>query len=61
MALIILAVWECFVGLRLISGLLLRVTLLPLWLQMIGTIAPVLFFPREVFTNFPYAPTFEGQ
>lgn len=60
-ALIILAVWECAVGLGLICGTFLRATLLLLWLQMAGTITPMFIFPREVFSHFPYAPTLEGQ
>lgn len=60
-ALIFLAGWECLVGLGLISGIFLRGTLLLLWLQMAGTIAPVFFFPQDVFSHFPYAPTLEGQ
>ena len=28
---------------------------------MAGTMLPLLFFPAEVFTVFPYAPTLEGQ
>jgi hypothetical protein len=38
-----------------------RFTLFLLWLQMLGTITPIFFFPREVFTAVPYAPTLEGQ
>lgn len=60
-ALIILAVWECAVGLGLILAIFLRTTLLLLWLQMAGTVAPMLMFPQEVFSHFPYAPTLEGQ
>jgi len=60
-ALIILAAWECAVGLGLILAIFLRTTLLLLWLQMAGTIAPMLLFPEEVFSHFPYAPTLEGQ
>lgn len=60
-ALIILAVWECTVGLGLICGIFLRATLLLLWLQMAGTITPMFIFPQEVFSHFPYAPTLEGQ
>lgn len=60
-ALIILAAWECAVGLGLILGVFLRATLLLLWLQMAGTVTPVFFFPQEVFSQFPYAPTLEGQ
>ena len=32
-----------------------------LWLQMLGTFTPLLLFPEETFTRFPYAPTLEGQ
>jgi len=60
-ALIILAAWECAVGLGLILGVFLRTTLLLLWLQMAGTVTPVFIFPQEVFSQFPYAPTLEGQ
>ena len=57
----ILATWECLIGLGLILGVAMRATLLLLFLQMLGTITPLFFFPREVFTQFPYAPTLEGQ
>jgi len=60
-AIIILATWECAVGLGLILAIFLRTTLLLLWLQMAGTVAPMLLFPHEVFSHFPYAPTLEGQ
>jgi len=60
-ALNFLAAWECAVGLGLICGVFLRATLLLLWLQMLGTIAPVLLFPEAVFTHIPYAPTLKGQ
>lgn len=60
-ALNFLAAWECAVGLGLIFGLFLRATLLLLWLQMIGAVAPVFLFPAEVFNHVPYAPTLEGQ
>lgn len=56
-----LAAWECVIGLGLISGLFMRATLLLLWLQMIGTITPLAFFPHEAFARIPYAPTLEGQ
>ncbi len=60
-SIIILAAWECAIGLGLIFGWFMRGTLLLLWLQMMGTITPVFFFPNEVFTAIPYAPTLEGQ
>jgi hypothetical protein len=49
------------VGLGLVFGVFLRATLLLLWLQMIGTAAPLFLFPNESFTHIPYAPTLEGQ
>jgi uncharacterized membrane protein YphA (DoxX/SURF4 family) len=57
----ILAVWECLIGLGLLIGRYMRVTLLLLFVQMIGTITPIFLFPDEVFTRIPYAPTLEGQ
>lgn len=60
-ALMILATWECLIGLGLIFGVFLRVTLLLLFVQMLGTITPIIFFPNEVFTQIPYATTLEGQ
>lgn len=61
LTIILLATWECLIGLGLIFGLFMRTTLLLLWLQMLGTITPMFFFPHEVFTRIPYAPTLEGQ
>jgi uncharacterized membrane protein YphA (DoxX/SURF4 family) len=60
-SILILATWECLIGLGLILGVAMRVTLLLLFLQMLGTITPMFFFPNEVFTRIPYAPTLEGQ
>jgi uncharacterized membrane protein YphA (DoxX/SURF4 family) len=60
-AVIVLAVWECLVGVGLIAGRLLRATLLLLWLQMLGTITPLFIFPELCFTVTPIAPTLEGQ
>jgi uncharacterized membrane protein YphA (DoxX/SURF4 family) len=60
-AVLILAVWECLIGLGLLLGVFLRATLLLLWVQMLGTITPLFLFPLEAFTRFPIAPTLEGQ
>jgi uncharacterized membrane protein YphA (DoxX/SURF4 family) len=57
----VLATWECLIGLGLITGVFMRATLLLLWLQMLGTITPLVFFPNDAFTRIPYAPTLEGQ
>jgi len=60
-ALPILATWECLIGLGLLSGRFLRATLFLLAVQMVGTFLPLIFFPAETFTRFPFAPTLEGQ
>lgn len=57
----ILAVWECLIGLGLLIGRYMRVTLLLLFVQMMGTMTPIFLFPHEVFMRIPYAPTLEGQ
>ncbi len=56
-----LATWETLIGLGLVMNKFMRETLLLLYLQMIGTLSPILLFPGEVFTQFPYALTLEGQ
>jgi uncharacterized membrane protein YphA (DoxX/SURF4 family) len=60
-AVLILAVWECAIGLGLLSGRFLRATLFLLFLQMAGTIMPLFLFPAETWVVFPVAPTLEGQ
>jgi uncharacterized membrane protein YphA (DoxX/SURF4 family) len=60
-SIIILAVWETLIGIGLLSGKFLRVTLLLLFTQMIGTMSPLVLFPIETFTRFPFVPTLEGQ
>ena len=57
----ILATWETLIGIGLITGKFMRITLLLLLFQMLGTITPLFLFPQETFTQFPYAPTLEGQ
>ena len=57
----ILALWETLIGVGLLFNLLMRGTLLLLFLQMLGTITPLFLFPAEAFTRIPYAPTLEGQ
>ena len=60
-AVFVLAVWESLIGIGLLTGVLLRGTLLLLWLQMLGTITPLFLFPEVCFTVVPYAPNLEGQ
>jgi uncharacterized membrane protein YphA (DoxX/SURF4 family) len=57
----LLAGWECLIGLGLLLGRGLRGILLLLYVQMLGTLTPLILFPHEVFARFPYAPTLEGQ
>lgn len=56
-----LATWEVLIGIGFITGKFLRVTLILLFSQMLGTFAPVFMFPSDVFTAIPYGPTLEGQ
>jgi uncharacterized membrane protein YphA (DoxX/SURF4 family) len=57
----VLAAWEVAIGIGLLSGRWLRLTLALLWLQMLGTVTPLALFPEQCFTWFPVAPTLEGQ
>ena len=61
LALRVLASWEVLIGIGLLTGKLLRITLLLLWVQMLGTMLPLVFFPSKTFSSFPFVPTLEGQ
>jgi uncharacterized membrane protein YphA (DoxX/SURF4 family) len=56
----LLAVWECAVGVGLITSRGMRVILVLLFLQMSGTFLPLIFFPDQTWTNL-FVPTLEGQ
>jgi len=58
---LILALWEVVIGIGLLLNIYLRITLLLLFLQMLGTFTPLFFFPEETFEIIPYALTMEGQ
>lgn len=58
---IILAVWETIIGLGFIVGKYLREIILLLFVQMMGTLAPVFLFPEDVFRKIPFILTLEGQ
>ena len=60
-SIILLAIWETIIGVGSITGVFLRATLILLFVQMMGTMTPLLLFPAETFIRFPYAPTMEGQ
>lgn len=57
----ILAGWEMVIGLGLITGKWMRLTLLLLFLQMPGTALPLVLLPEVTWTAFPYGLTMEGQ
>ena len=57
----LLAAWESAIGLGLLWGRFLKITLILLFLQLSGTFLPLVFFPSETWKHIPYAPTLEGQ
>lgn len=57
----VLALWESLIGIGLISGRFMRVTILLLLVQMLGTGTPLVLFPAETWARFPIVPTLEGQ
>ncbi len=57
----VLAIWEMLIGLGLIFGKFMRLTLLLLFLQMPGTALPLLILPEVTWTAFPIGLTLEGQ
>lgn len=59
--LVVLAIWEMVIGLGLIFGVFMRITLLLLFLQMAGTALPLIVLPEAVWTRFPFGLTLEGQ
>lgn len=57
----VLAAWEVAIGLGLLIGRWMRAVLLLLFVQMLGTVTPLVLFPAETWTVVPIAPTLEGQ
>jgi uncharacterized membrane protein YphA (DoxX/SURF4 family) len=58
---ILLAVWECSIGIFLITGKSLRTVLIFLFVHMACTFTPLLFFPSLSFNYPPYGFTLVGQ
>jgi uncharacterized membrane protein YphA (DoxX/SURF4 family) len=58
---ILLAGWECALGILLISGKWLRTALVLLFIHMACTFTPLLFFPSVSFKYAPYGFTLVGQ
>ena len=57
----VLAIWEVLIGIGLLTGRYMRITLLLLFVQMMGTVTPLVLFPDQTFTAFPIGLTLEGQ
>ena len=57
----VLATWESIIGVGLITGKFMRLTLLLLFLQMPGTALPLVILPDVVWKVFPFGLTLEGQ
>jgi uncharacterized membrane protein YphA (DoxX/SURF4 family) len=57
----VLAFWEMLIGAGLLTGKFLRLTLLLLFAQMVGTALPLVVLPQVVWTDFPFVLTLEGQ
>lgn len=57
----ILAVWECLIGTGMFFFRFMRVTILLLYVQMLGTFSPIVIMPGIVFESFPLVLTIEGQ
>ena len=57
----VLALWETLIGIGLITGKMMRFTLLLLFLQMPGTALPIIILPDVVWNSFPFGLTLEGQ
>ncbi len=58
---ILLAIWEVAVGLALVAGKWVRTALVLLFVHMICTFTPLLFFPDVSFKYAPYGFTLVGQ
>ncbi len=57
----VLGVWEALIGIGFLTGRALRATIFLLFLQMPGTLLPIVLLPERVFTAFPLGLTLEGQ
>lgn len=60
-AMLITAALECIIGLSLITGLWLRVTMFLIAAWLVGILSPTVLLPERVFAGPGHAPTLEGQ
>lgn len=57
----LLAIWECVLGICLIAGVWMRTALIFLFIHMLCTFTPLIFFPSVSFKYAPYGFTLVGQ
>ncbi len=61
----VLAAWEVLIGIGFLTGFftnkLQRLTILLLFMQMVGAALPLVLLPEVCWTNFPFVLTLEGQ
>lgn len=57
----LLALWECLIAIGLLTRTIPRITIILLFLQLIGTFLPLFFFSEDIWTINVFTPTLEGQ
>jgi uncharacterized membrane protein YkgB len=61
----VLAAWEVLIGIGFLTGFftnkLQRLTILLLFMQMVGAALPLVLLPEVCWSNFPFVLTLEGQ
>jgi len=60
-SIILLATWECAVGIFLVTGRWVRTALVLMFVHMVCTFTPLIFFPNDSFKYPPYGFTLVGQ
>jgi uncharacterized membrane protein YkgB len=60
-SIVVLAAWECTIGLGLLLGVAMRATLVLLFIQMLGTLTPLVLFHEKLFNQLYFVPNLEGQ
>jgi uncharacterized membrane protein YphA (DoxX/SURF4 family) len=58
--LLLLGAWEITIGLALVSRRTVRLALALLLVHLMVMMVPLVMYPSETFTYFPYGPSFEG-
>ena len=61
MFIVVLGIWEVLIGLTMLFKPTIRISIFLLYLQMPGTMLPLILLPDVCFTSFPFGLTLEGQ